>query len=397
MPTQNRPPAYRHYKPKDLAVVRLRGRDIYLGKYDSPSSWREYYRLITEFLAPAERMNVDSEGPPPAPHPISIKKLCLNYYEFAQGEYVKDGKPTGEVVCLKYALRRILKLFADQSAANFSPKGLKLVRDEFVRDGQIRTTVNNNIARIKRMFSWAVENELIPVTTYQAIATVKGLKKGRSAAPEPKKVKPVKDEAVLAALPFMPAPVRAMVELQRIIGCRPSEITQLRPCDVDLSDDCWCYVPHSHKTEHHGCERRIYFGPRSQEILRPWLERDPQSYCFSPKESVEALRRLKQEKRQTPIGQGNRQGTNKKRNPKRQPGVKYSTGSYRRAIARACELAKIEPWRPNQLRHARASEVSKTADIDAARCVLGHSDPRITENYAEVDFTKAADFMRVHG
>ena len=32
-------PKYRHYKPKDLAVVRIDGRDVYLGKYDSPKSW----------------------------------------------------------------------------------------------------------------------------------------------------------------------------------------------------------------------------------------------------------------------------------------------------------------------------------------------------------------------
>src|SRR4051812_30597305 len=31
---------YRHYRPKDLAVVRIEDRDIYLGKYDSPESPR---------------------------------------------------------------------------------------------------------------------------------------------------------------------------------------------------------------------------------------------------------------------------------------------------------------------------------------------------------------------
>jgi uncharacterized OB-fold protein len=29
-------PKYRHYKPKTLAVVRIDGRDAYLGQYDSP-------------------------------------------------------------------------------------------------------------------------------------------------------------------------------------------------------------------------------------------------------------------------------------------------------------------------------------------------------------------------
>jgi hypothetical protein len=46
-------PKYRHYKPKDLAVVRLDGRDIYLGKYNSPQSREKYHRTIAEWLSTA--------------------------------------------------------------------------------------------------------------------------------------------------------------------------------------------------------------------------------------------------------------------------------------------------------------------------------------------------------
>jgi len=35
-PSRRRIPKYRHYKPKNLGVVRLDGKDVYLGKYD----WR---------------------------------------------------------------------------------------------------------------------------------------------------------------------------------------------------------------------------------------------------------------------------------------------------------------------------------------------------------------------
>ena len=94
MPRTNRPPKYRHYKPKDLAVVRIQGKDDYLGKYDSPESWRKYYRLISESLSPAERLNVASDEPPSIPpSPLTIKVLCLRYFEFAQAEYVKNGNP----------------------------------------------------------------------------------------------------------------------------------------------------------------------------------------------------------------------------------------------------------------------------------------------------------------
>jgi hypothetical protein len=41
-------PKYRHYRPKDLAVVRIDGRDHYLGKYDSRESRAKYRRVVAE-------------------------------------------------------------------------------------------------------------------------------------------------------------------------------------------------------------------------------------------------------------------------------------------------------------------------------------------------------------
>jgi hypothetical protein len=43
-----RVPKYRRYRPKNLAVVRLDGRDVYLGPYDSPESHEKYRRVVAE-------------------------------------------------------------------------------------------------------------------------------------------------------------------------------------------------------------------------------------------------------------------------------------------------------------------------------------------------------------
>ena len=51
MPNQpRRTPSYRHYKPKNLGVVRINGHDEYLGPYNSDESWEKYHRLIAEWL-----------------------------------------------------------------------------------------------------------------------------------------------------------------------------------------------------------------------------------------------------------------------------------------------------------------------------------------------------------
>ena len=53
MPTSRsrRIPKYRHYKPKNLAVVRINGKDHYLGRHNTPKSKEEYARLVAGLAA----------------------------------------------------------------------------------------------------------------------------------------------------------------------------------------------------------------------------------------------------------------------------------------------------------------------------------------------------------
>jgi len=52
-------PKYRHYKPKNLGVVRIDGKDHYLGRYDSPESWEKYHRLVAEWLSRGQNSGPD--------------------------------------------------------------------------------------------------------------------------------------------------------------------------------------------------------------------------------------------------------------------------------------------------------------------------------------------------
>ena len=52
-------------------------------------------------------------------------------------------------------------------------------------------------------------------------------------------------------------------------------------------------------------------------------------------------------------------------------------------------------WTPRQLRHTRATQIRhEFGSIEAAKAVLGHTDTRVTEIYAERDLKLAADVMR---
>jgi transcriptional regulator with XRE-family HTH domain len=61
------------------------------------------------------------------------------------------------------------------------------------------------------MFAWAADEELIPIGNYQALATVAGLRKGRTEAREKPPVRPVPDEQVERVLPHL-SPTVATIE-----------------------------------------------------------------------------------------------------------------------------------------------------------------------------------------
>ena len=50
---------------------------------------------------------------------------------------------------------------------------------------------------------------------------------------------------VEATIPYLPPIVADMVKIQRLTGCRPGEVCQLRPMDLDRSGEVWTYRPAS--------------------------------------------------------------------------------------------------------------------------------------------------------
>jgi integrase len=386
-----RTPSYRLHKPTGLAVVTLSGQDHYLGRHGSPESRAEYDRLIAEWLLRGRG------APPEAPKPIAptVSELILAYWDrHVVPYYVKNGRPTSERDNIRQALRFVRPPYGHTPASDFGPLALKAVRQAMTEAGRCRRLINKDINRIRSMFRWAVEHELLPSSVHEALRAVAGLREGRSEARETAPVGPVPDEHVQAVLPLVPPPVAAMVQLQRLTGARPGEVASLRPCDIaDAGDGMWTYRPREHKTEHHGRDRVIVLGPRAQEVLCPWLDRDPEAYCFAPAEST-AWRNARLRTRREEGADGCRP---RKARPRRVPGRRYSKDAYRVAIQRACRKAGVPEWTPLQLRHARATEIRAKFGLEAAQAVLGHSRPDTTLIYAEKDLGTARAVMAAIG
>lgn len=383
MPKRSKPPKYSLHKATGQARVRIGGTDHYLGVFGSPESHAAYAKLVDAWLV--------HQSTKPTLR-LTVGQLTVRYLEHAQRYYVKRGRPTGEVPMIKTALKRLNRVAKDAFADELSPQHMRAVQAQCIADGVCRNYVNHMTRRIRRMVKWAVGEEFVPATVLISLQAIGDLKRGRSAARETGPVRPVSIEHVNAVLPLLSRQVAAMVKLQLLSGCRPNEVVQMRPCDLDRTGEVWEFVPQSHKTEHHGKERRIYLGPKAQAVLLPFLDDRPgDAYCFSPAEAEAARRAAQRAARKTPVQPSQR--NRKKAEPELQPGLQYDVCGYRRAIHRACQRAGIPKWSPNQLRHTRATDLRKAFGIEAAQVVCGHSSLDTTLVYAETSFERAKSIM----
>lgn len=385
-------PKYRHHKASGQARVTINGKDYWLGPWRSKASLIEYDRVINEWLANGRQLPSD-EGVAA----LTVVEVVAAFMRHARTHYSHQQSGRHEKDRIADAIKPVKELYGRTPASEFGPKRLKAIRQRMIDAGLSRTYINGQIGCIRRVFNWAASEELIPESVSVSLTTVSGLQKGYTTARETEPVEPVDDAIVDATLPFLSEVVADMVRFQRLTGCRPNEVCQLRPGDVDRSQDVWMYRPMRHKTQHHGKERVIVIGPKAQDILKRYLLRPEWEYCFSPQDSEKRRLFLAHQSRKTPLSCGNRPGTNRKAKPRRSAGKRYQTASYRRAIHRACDKAEVDRWSPNQLRHAAATEVRKLFDLESARTVLGHSEVKTTEIYAGRDIQRAAEIARQIG
>lgn len=252
-----------HHKPSDRAYLKINGRRIYLGKWNSDEADEAYEREILKWKKSQDGSQEFN---------TTVGELCLAFMEHAE-EFYRDetGNQTGEAANYKYALRPLVKLFRNVKCCQFGPSKLMTVRNELAKV-HVRQQVNNNLARIKRVFKWGVSQELIPVEVFAALQTVEGLKRNRSAAKESEPVLPVPIDDFNKTLAYLTDPLSRLVQFQILTGARPSEARLLTVGDINTDGEVWLYKPNSHKNKWRGKERTVCIGPKAQAVIMPFVE-----------------------------------------------------------------------------------------------------------------------------
>jgi integrase len=369
-------PELRHHKGVEKGYARFDGVQKYFGRSGSwPRDVKnppgEVQAAYDRYLAEWLQGKVFASQLPKASR-LTVLELATAYLTHAQTYYRKRGKQTSEVGAIQAALRPLVKLYGGLPVTSFDVVALEKVRDEMIGRGWSRKSINGHVGRLRLMFRWGAQRKLVPASVYAELTLLDGLKASRSNAVERPPIQPVPWETVEKTLPHVHEPVRTMVRVHWLLGCRSQDVRLMRPCDLDRSGPVWRYTPSTHKTEHHGRALLYWVGPKAQALLTPLLEK-----CKTPESYVFSTRGLK--------GVGSRG-----------PGH-YSASSYRWAVVRACERAGVEEWTPLQIRHSRLTEIRHAHGIEAAQTVAGHSHPDVTLVYAEANQDRSRRIMSEMG
>lgn len=177
-------------------------------------------------------------------------------------------KPSAEVNCFKAAIKPLITLFGDVPIDDFTPLQLKAVRAQFIERVWCRSFCNKQANRPRHVYKWGVENGMVTVATWQALQAVSPLKRGKTLAPDHRRREAVSDTDIEAVRPHLKQNHRDLLDLLRTTGARPSELIGLSKNMIDTSEAVWIADLDEHKNAHRGLSRKLFFGPKSQLIIR---------------------------------------------------------------------------------------------------------------------------------
>lgn len=349
---------YSLHRSSGQACVRIEGKVKYLGKYGTLESRVRHQNLVA--AAQAHRTTIDLM------RPISVGELAERYLAAMRIEY---GPTSWQAVEGRRIALGVCERFAGLEAVAFGPKALQEVQQTLLSRGRIcRTGVNRMVRRTAAVFKWAVSEELLPPSVWQALQSVRPLRRGKGRDTAPRMAVPAAAAgAVVTHLEANGAFGAAMcIRFMRATGCRPGEAYSAAPADFRLADEPPTYTVRHHKCESRDMDRIIVLNTAAVAVVR------------------EALR-----------------GRRRTHGPlfTNTAGNAWEITTMAHMIERACSALGIERWVPYQLRHLAATEaVNRTGSEAAAAAMLGHSpDSTMIRRYSRNRLMLAAQAAKAVG
>lgn len=412
------PTLRRHRDGRGIAT--FNGRQLTFGRFDDPEARVRFAAFVARWEANSRHLPEDVLEPERSP--LTATQLADGFVEHLKAKHNAEWL-ANNLASYESAMRPLREHLGALPARELTPKKLRFLRDRMIatprsdddpRPRWCRSEINRRMRAVKAALRWAVSEELVRPEILHGANAIDGLRAGEHGTREGKRRQPVPEEHVREVLPFLSSPVAAVVELLLLTGARPSELLDIRPCDIDKTPgNVWIRKLDRHKNAKRGKVREIVFGPAAQEVLRRFLDRVPRPTAdrplFSPRDALAEQNRARRAQRETPLYPSHAARYERERagRPERVVGDRYDTAALGKALDRAIAAANEkreaegrEPmarWTLYALRHAAALRIRREHGLEAARALLGHAGATMTEWYAAVDSERARRAMEQSG
>lgn len=326
-----------------------------------------------------------------------VEKYEANFRKYAPKVRGKQEHPDLRII---QRTARFLQPYSDWRVDSFGVDELHDIREvhkcQIYKTGKkekhyTRRGINDTLKCAVSIIEWGVGRNIVKHETLIGIRKeLKMLKIGDEGAKDNIKREAVKKEELEKVVNISTAVIGDMLKLVWCTGMRPYEVCEMRPYDLLRRDpECWLYIPGrdhtpvgNHKTMRFGKIKVIPLAGECIDILSKRINNfNSREYIFNPQDSVAEYREIRRKNRNTPLSCGNKSGSNKKKNPKRKPGAKYSSDSFNKAFERGCKRAGVEKIVPYDLRRTAATNTRAELGKEAARTLLGHAEESTTNIY----------------
>jgi integrase len=376
-------------------VATRKRKDYTLGPYCPDGAPAAYDAVVSEWLARGRRLNDQGSSAPPCD--ISMNEALERFFLDVQRRCRRpDGSATGTAADVKVTVDYLSRMFGELPLSEFGADQLEALRDRLIGDGRVTPQINKRLSHSRQFYRWCLGRNLMPSTVNVWLVLEQMRQRARAVSPgeygaKPGKiVTPADPAAFNKALTVMSPVAKAVAQLLRLTGARPSEILNARPCELNRSGDVWTLTPTWHKTAKKSKRPRvIYLGDQAKAVLSPWLLGcAPEEFIFTSAKSESKRLRERTMTRQTPRwpshmvrNNSKRVGTKRRRSPSDSP---FNPHALYVAIKRACRMAGVRPFSPYSLRHLRATELRESHGLEVARAVLGHSFASMSDHYSRL-------------
>lgn len=237
------------------SVVTIAGRDIYLGKHDSPESLAGYAVLIgiyqsggmtlPEDFDPAVldeqaaclagRVSPSIEVSDQSSEPILVRHVTALFREHCKTKYrnTPQEKHRHDRIC-----DQIDDFAGDLPAEQFGPVKLKQFRENLVAEKLARKYVNRLVNCVVTIFRNAVAGELIDVSVVLQMESLESLRCGQTEAHETEEVQPANLAHVRATAEHLSPIVKTMLRIQVATGKRSSGQRRKPECRSGIPINC---------------------------------------------------------------------------------------------------------------------------------------------------------------